>query len=352
MLCRNREDAMNIKDIAKQCGVSVSTVSRAINGRPDVSDEVRQKILAVVEESRFIPNYTARELVRTRSDTIGVVVRGTSNLFFADIVRLVAHVIEGSGYRMILRQIGSGEDEVKSGAILEREKKLRGILFLGGRFDYTRREMEILNVPFVCCTYTNCFGDLREGDFGSVSIDDEAAAFQAVEYLISLGHRRIAALVAACNDRSISELRCQGYRAALAEHGIPFDPALVVETGSFGMAEAYRGTEELLRRETGCTAIFTLSDMMAIAAIKSLTDHGCRVPEDCSVIAIDGIPMSNYTIPTLTTLEQPGQEMGREGIRVLLDMVEGRGEAQHIRLKPTLRLGGSVRRASSGEPRS
>ena len=335
---------MTIKDIARQCGVSVSTVSRAINGRPDVSDEMRRKILAVVEECKYIPNNSARDLVRSSSDAIGVVVRGTSNLFFSRVLRAAAQEIEDRGFRMILRQIESGADEVKTGAVLEREKKLRGLLFLGGRFDYTSREMSVVNVPYVCCTYTNWFGDLGEEDYSSVSIDDQAAARQAVEHLIRSGHRQIAAVVAGCSDRSISELRYRGYRAALEAHGIPFDARLVVETGGFGMAEAYRGAEELLRRGTGFTAVFALSDMMAIAVIKALTDHGRRVPQDCSVIAIDGLPLSNYTIPTLTTLEQPAVKMGQEAAALLLDMVEGRGMPRHIRLETRLQPGASVRR--------
>ena len=335
---------MTIKDIARQCGVSVSTVSRAINGRPDVSDEMRRKILAVVEECKYIPNNSARDLVRSSSDAIGVVVRGTSNLFFSRVLRAAAQEIEDRGFRMILRQIESGADEVKTGAVLEREKKLRGLLFLGGRFDYTSREMSVVNVPYVCCTYTNWFGDLGEEDYSSVSIDDQAAARQAVEHLLRSGHRQIAAVVAGCSDRSISELRYRGYRAALEAHGIPFDASLVVETGGFGMAEAYRGAEELLRRGTEFTAVFALSDMMAIAVIKALTDHGHRVPQDCSVIAIDGLPLSNYTIPTLTTLEQPAVKMGQEAAALLLDMVEGRGMPRHIRLETRLQPGASVRR--------
>ena len=335
---------MTIKDLAKQCGVSVSTVSRALNGRPDVSSDMRRRILAAAEQSNYIPNNSARDLVRTRSDAIGVVVRGASNLFFSQIIKVAAQTIENGGLHMVLRQIGSDGDEVQTGALLEREKKLRGLLFLGGRFDYTRREMAVINVPYVCCTCTNWFGDLKEEDYASVSIDDQAAAEEAVEYLIRAGHRRIAAVISGCADRSISELRYRGYRAALENCGIPFDPGLVAETGGFGMEDAYRGARMLLERGGDFTAVFTLSDMMAMAVIKALNDGGRRVPEDCSVIAIDGIPLSRYTIPTLTTLEQPGEEMGCEAARLLLEMVEGRGAPRHLRPRTRLRPGGSVRR--------
>ena len=333
---------MTIKDIAKRCGVSISTVSRVLNNRPDVSVEVRQKVLAAVEESNYIPNNSARDLVRSRTDAIGVVVRGASNLFFAQVLKAVSQEIDAREYTMVMRQIDSDGDEVKAGAVLEREKKLRGVLFLGGRCDYTPESVAALTVPFVCCSYSNCFGSLREENFSSVSMDDRAAACRAVEHLIDLGHRRIAAVVPSTGDRSVSELRYMGYCGALERHGIPFDQGLLEETGSYGMDRAYAAVENLLARGADFTAVFTLSDAMAMAVMKALTDHGRRVPEDCSVIAIDGIPMSAYTIPTLTTLIQPAEEMGREGVRLLLELVEGRGEGRHVVVEPGFRPGGSV----------
>ena len=334
---------MTIKDIARLCGVSVSTVSRVLNDRPDVSPAVRRRVLAVVEDHNYIPNNSARDLVKTQSDALGVVVRGMSNLFFAEVLKAVTQTIDSRGYTTVMRQIGSDDDEVKAGAILEREKKLRGLLFLGGRFDYTPGEVALLNVPFVCCSYTNCFGSLREEDFASVSIDDRAAAHQAVSHLLALGHRRIAAVVPSRSDRSISELRYMGYRAALADWGVPLDPALVAECGGcFEMGEAYAAVERLLESGAEFTALFTLSDTMAMAAIKALTDHGVRVPEDCSVVGIDGIPLSAYTVPTLTTLVQPAEEMGRESVRILLDMVEETGGPRHVRVETALRTGSSA----------
>ena len=223
---------MTIKDIARACGVSVSTVSRVLNNRPDVSESVRRKVLSVVESTGYIPNNSARDLVKSSSDTIGVVVRGTGNLFFSQMLKAISGEIDRRGYTMALRFIDSDADEVKAAAILEREKKLRGLLLLGGRFDYTPAELSLIGVPYVCCSYSNHFGSLEETDYSSVSIDDHRTAYKAVETLIALGHERIAALVASCNDRSISELRYKGYRSALHDKGIEFYPELLVETGS------------------------------------------------------------------------------------------------------------------------
>ena len=336
---------MTIKDIARSCGVSISTVSRVLNNRPDVSDDVRRRVLLAVEENGYIPNNSARDLVRAESDHIGVVVRGTGNLFFADMLKTVSSEIERNGYTMVLHQISSDADEVKAGAILEREKKLKGLIFLGGRFDYTPAELALVGVPYVCCSYTNCFGTLNDRDYSSVCIDDHMTAYRAVEHLICLGHRRIAAIVPSCNDRSISELRYNGYRAALRDHGIDFDPKLLKETGGcFEMPETYDGMCSLIDSGADFTAVFTLSDTTGIAAMKALQDRGRRVPEDVSVIAIDGLRVSEYFTPTLTTMVQPGEEMARESVRILLAILEEGAAARHIRLQAKLRAGASVRK--------
>ena len=153
---------MTIKDIARACGVSVSTVSRVLNNHPDVREAVRSQVLQEVERSGYIPNNSARDLVRSRSDAVGVVVRGTGNLFFSDMLKTISGELEQRGYTMVLHFIDSDADEVKAGAILEREKKLRGLLFLGGRFDYSPAELGLIGVPYVCCSYTNSFGSLNE----------------------------------------------------------------------------------------------------------------------------------------------------------------------------------------------
>lgn len=334
---------MTIKDIAKACGVGVSTVSRVLNDRPDVSEEVRRKVLAEVERCGYIPNNSARDLVRAQSDAIGVVARGIGNPFFSDLLKTITREIDRRGYTMVLRQIASNEDEVKAGAILQREKKLRGLIFMGGRFDYTSAELSLIGVPYVCCSYTNRFGSLNSDDYACVSIDDYQTAYRAVDELIRMGHRKIAALLPSCSDRSISELRCRGYLAALAAHGIEEDRDIIEETGSFDMPAAYDSMIELLNRSRDFTAVFTVSDMMAMAAIKALTDHGLSVPNDCSVIAIDGLTTSEFTIPTLTTMVQPAEEMGCESVNILLDMVEHGAPPRQIRLEPQFRRGGSIR---------
>lgn len=132
---------MTIKDIARQCGVSVSTVSRVLNDRPDVSPENRRKVLSAIQQSNYIPNNTARDLVKTKSDAIGLVVRGVSNPFYTDIIRVIEEQVTARGYTLVMQQIGTCDDEVKRGAMMEREKRLRGLILLGGRSDYSPQEL-------------------------------------------------------------------------------------------------------------------------------------------------------------------------------------------------------------------
>lgn len=339
---------MTIKDIAAYCGVSVSTVSRVLNHRPDVSPAVRDKVNEAIRACHYIPSNTARDLVRTQADAIGVVVRGAENPFFTPIIRSIGQAAEKSGYTMVLHQIMVNDDELAAGAALARSKRLKGLILMGGFYDYTPERTAALGVPFVCCTYANSLGSLDKDTYSSVSIDDQAEACRAVKTLTGLGHRRIAVLVDSTRDRSISELRYRGYLRALQEAGIPPDEELVIQTGDFSMEAAYRKTRQLLDRRGDVTAVFAIADSVAIAAMKAIHDAGKRIPEDCSVIAIDGIDMSLYTIPTLTTLIQPQETMGAQAVEILADILEGRAASRHVRLETTLRPGGSVAPPAGG----
>ncbi|HBL64411.1 MAG TPA: hypothetical protein DDZ50_07235, partial [Oscillibacter sp.] len=229
------------------------------------------------------------------------------------------------------------------GAMMEREKRLRGLILLGGRSDYSPQELAPLNIPFVCCSYSNQYGTLPSDSYASVSIADEEEAYRAVSELYRCGHRRIAALVSGAEDRSISQLRYQGYVRSLADHGLPLEQELVIEAGSFDIRQAYLAVRRRLMEGARFTALFAISDNMAIGAMRALREAGQQIPRDCSVIAIDGLTMSEYINPTLTTLCQPMEHMGRRSVEILLDMVEHRGGPIRETAHTTLRTGESVR---------
>ena len=191
---------MTIKDIAKISGVSVSTVSRVLNNHPDVSEDVRHKVMAVVEEYNYIPNNSARALGQSKSDNIGLIVRGISNPFYTSIIHEIEQDIEKAGYTLVMQQIGSCDDELLAGAMMERDKRLRGLIFLGGRLDSTKDQIAGIGVPFVNCSSNNAYGTLDADSYSSVSIDDTQTAYEAVKELYKEGHRRIAVLLARPDD--------------------------------------------------------------------------------------------------------------------------------------------------------
>lgn len=333
---------MTIKDIARLSGVGVSTVSRVLNDRPDVSEESRRRVLQVIAEYNYLPNNSARSLVRTKSDAVGLVVRGVQNPFYTGIIRAIERDLDAADCTMVMRQIGSCEDEIKCGAMMEREKRLQGIIFLGGRSDYSPADTALLNVPFVCCSYTNTYGTLDPTKYSSVSIADEQEAYRAVMDLAQKGHRRIAALSTDPRDWSIAQLRFSGYARALHDLGLSLEDGEIIRADDFTIESAYRAVTERLKRPADFTAIFAISDDMAIGAMRALRESGRSIPEDCSIIAIDGLTVSEYIYPMLTTLCQPTDEMGAKSVEILMSVIRG-GTHRHQILPTTLRTGQSVR---------
>ena len=269
---------MTIKDIAKLAGVSVSTVSRVLNDRPDVSEDSRERVRAVIKAHKYVPNNSARDLVKVRSDAIGLVVRGVQNPFYTDIIHAIEQKLDASGYTMVMRQIPSGDDEIQCGAVMEKEKRLRGIIFLGGRSDYSPEEVALLSVPYICCSYTNSYGTLPPDSYSSVSIADEQEAYRAVKELYESGHRRIAVLTADPDDSSISQLRYLGYQRALRDFGLTEYPEDLICASDFTIANAYAAMQKRLRSPADFTAVFAIADDMAIGAMRALRESGRSVP--------------------------------------------------------------------------
>lgn len=335
---------MTIKDIAKLAGVSVSTVSRVLNDHPDVSEKAKEKVLAVVNEYNYIPNTSARELGKSSSDNIGVVVRGMSNPFYTKIITEIGDKIEKAGYTMVMQQIGTSDDEILAAARMERDKKLLGLIFLGGRLNYTKEQMSAINVPYVCCTFNNQYGTLDKLDYSSVCIDDNQAAYDAVEYLVKEGHKRIAVLLSGPDDGSVSQVRYAGYERALNDFGLEHDEDLIIPIDSYNVADAYEGMKAWLKKKIEFSAVFAISDNMAMGAMKALREAGISIPEDVAVIAIDGIEASEYMNPVLSTLCQPMEQMGDEAVKLVVDIINGKKNHKHIVLSTTLREGESLRK--------
>lgn len=325
-------DTITIKDIAKLCGVGVSTVSRAINNHPDINEETRTKIMEVIKENNFIPNNSARNLKRTDSNTIAVLIKGITNPFFSSIIKIFERKIKEEKYSFILQHVDDREDEIDVAIELIKEKKLKGIVFLGGHFIHSEEKLRGLKVPFVLSTI-GAVQKLDKDLCSYVSVDDYQESYKIVDYLCSMGHRKIAILTAAIDDESIGHLRLKGYLSALQDNGINVEKGLIryMKDGieSYSMHNGYTVTKELLESGEDFTAVYAISDLLAIGACKAIFEAGKRVPENYSVAGFDGLDMAHYYNPSITTIKQPVEAMAKETIKILFDIINNKTTSQH-----------------------
>lgn len=326
-------EELTIKDIARICGVGVSTVSRAINNHPDINPETRQKVMETIRMQGYIPNNSARNLKRTESRSIAVLVKGMTNPFFSSMIKVIEAEIKRKKYTMVLHHVNHKEDEVDVALELVKEKRVRGIIFLGGYFNHAEEKLEKLHVPFLLSTVGCPPENVSHKQYSFLTVDDEKESHRMVEHLIASGHRRIAILCAESEDKSIGYLRLSGYRKALAEHGIAKDERLIrrmkQEIESYSYQNGYAMTKELLTECPDVTAIFAISDIMAMGACRAIEDMGKRVPKDISVAGFDGIEAGDYFIPRITTIRQPVEEIALETIKLLFEILAGRQKHQH-----------------------
>lgn len=341
-------EELTIRDIAKICGVGVSTVSRAINNHPDINPETKKMVMDAIRESGYIPNNSARNLKRTDAKSIAVLVKGMTNPVFSSMIKVMEDAIRRKKYTLVLRHVDPDEDEVDVALELIKEKRLRGIIFLGGYFYHAEEKLEKLQVPFLLSTVGCPPENMSRKQYSSLSVDDEKESFKMVEALIGQGHRRIAILCAEAGDVSIGRLRLEGYKKALAAHGIALDELLIRpmkrSVEAFSMQSGYVLMRELLDSGADFTAVFAISDIMAVGACRAIAEAGKRVPEDISVAGFDGIELGNYYIPSITTIEQPVEEIARETIELMFDILAGRERHQHRVFEGRLLLRESTRR--------
>ena len=310
---------MTIKDIARLSGVGVTTVSRVLNDHPDVSEETRRRVLAVVEEQNFQPNTNARHLKQQTSASIAIIVKGTMNMLFADLVERCQQLLQEAERDAAVYYLDEDDNEVAYAVRLCRERKPLGILFLGGDLEFFQAQFGHITVP--CVLLTNSARELDFPNLSSLTTDDGEAAYQVVRYLAGQGHRHIGVLGGNWSCTQISYRRVQGCQRAFDELGLPFE-ARLGEPCRYSLPDAYDTTKRLLARCPELTALFCISDVMAIGAIRAIRDLGRRVPEDLSVVGDDGIPLSQFSLPRLTTVRQDTQQLARQGVDLLLDNLQ------------------------------
>lgn len=340
-------EQITIKEIAKICGVGVSTVSRAINNHPDINPDTKKKIMDTIAKYQYIPNNSARNLKRSESNTIAVLTKGISNPLFGKMIQMLERDILGKQYIFVLQQVDEEENEIEVAIRIEKEKRLKGIIFLGGDSHLGEDLLQKLTVPFVYCTVNAELSDALD-NFGVVAINDEAESYRMVDYLCKMGHRRIVILTSIGRTSSIGKLRLNGYRRALEENGIPYDESLVVSVepgqNTYTMQSGYEETKALLERKLPFTAVFAISDTIAIGACKAIFDAGLSVPEDVSVAGFDGLELASYYHPSLTTIKQPIKEMTMEASRILFELINEKTGRKYREFNGRLLEGQSVKR--------
>ena len=327
---------MTIKDLARESGYSLGTVSRVLNGHPNVSEKARK---AVMEAQGFELNTNAKNLKQSQGNTILVVVKGRGNELFSDMVEQYQAVFAQTPYPLYIDYVDELDHEVRRAAALCREKKPLGMLFLGGSHRNFRQEFSRIQVPSVLVT-----GSARELGFenlSSVTADDCKGAAAAVDHLLQAGHRDLLVLG---GDRTLSDTsrdRYNGCREAYDNRGLAFDEACY-HTCRFSFQSGYETMKKALASGAACTAVFAMADVIAIGAIRAIREHGLRVPEDVSVMGYDGLLVGDFLQPRLSTVAQPTEAMARRSAEMLLEQITQGGKACHETVPFTLECRESV----------
>lgn len=326
-------ESVTIKDIAKRCNVAVSTVSRAINNHPDINPETRRKIMQVIEENHYIPNNSAQNLKKSVSKTIGVVIKGADNQLFAKMRPVLVEGIAQYDYDSDMEYISISGDEIREALRLVKEKRLKGLIFLGGNHNRTAEELKSVPVPFVMCTV-----DMEETVpkelYSSVSVDSYRESYRMVDYLCDKGYRKIAILAGSKGDESVGRLRLNGYRDALAAHQIPVEEKRILYSQDwaedvFSMENGYCMAKKLIESEVDFDCVYAVADSIAIGACRALLQNGVRIPEQCGLAGFDGLDETVYYYPSITTMRQPVKEMAEEAVRMLFSMLHKGAPNQH-----------------------
>ncbi|MDR1956029.1 MAG: LacI family transcriptional regulator [Treponema sp.] len=330
---------IGIKDIAKKVGMSPATVSRVINGKKHVNPQRREQILKLIEETGYVPNKAARSMVLQRSYTVGIVIPTTFNIFQRQLFSIMEKRLESFGYYTLFLFVNfNTESETECLNRLKAEKLDGFIMIHEIKSPYFYEYLESVNLPVVTATF-------RYGSIPGIHVDEEKAAFEAINHLVNLGHRKINLLVG--GDFSFSKQRMEGYYKALGAAGIERDERRVFLARQYTMEYGINAMREMLLRGRDFTALFAATDELAIGAIRALRDEGVRVPEDVSVIGFDDIEIANYTVPRLTTIHQPITEIGEETALALHRQINGSNPVKQDR---TLSYQLSIRESTARVP--
>ncbi len=311
----------SIIDIGRKTKVSTATVSRVLNNKDDlipISKETKEKVLKAAKDLNYHPNLLARSLVQKKSNTIGLIIPSVSYSFFPEVTKGIEAVLNENGYKLILCH--SDEDSKKERGEFENllERRVDGLIIAPAQ------EMENLTIlqelkeekfPFVLIDR-----HYQGENFNCVLTNDEEAAFEAVDYLISLGHKRIG-YIAGPSSCSTSKERFSGYKKALIKSKIPFEEELVIGNG-FNEEDGYKAMKRFFQLKELPTAIFCINDPAAIGTFKAIKEKGLNIPDDISLIGFANLSPTEILEIPLTTVNQPKHQMGEVACKRLLEIIE------------------------------
>jgi LacI family transcriptional regulator len=322
---------VNISDVAREAGVSPQTVSRALNNKAEISAETRERVLEIVQRLGYRPNTLARGLVTQKTSTLGLIVPDIANPFFSEVARGSEDAAHVAGYSLLLcNAMEDPEREMEALRALEAQR-VDGILLCSSRLTDQRLAAMLGRLPPVVLANRE---PAAEG-MHAVSIDDEFGARAAMKHLLRTGRRHIGLLAGPPASRSGAR-RTAGYKAALAEAGLPLDPGLIVPCAP-NLEGGHQAATALLSAQRGVDALLCYNDLVAVGALQVIAALGRRVPEDVAVVGFDDIPLAALVTPPLTTLRSDRRALGAEIVRLLLQALDGcPGGCENTVLKPEL----------------
>lgn len=302
-----------IKDVARIAGVSTATVSRAMISPDKVSEKTRLKVESAIAESGFAPNAMARSLRRSESKTVVVIVPDIANMFFANIVRGIQAVALQAGYKVLLGDSIHTVEQAKVYLDLVSSKQADGVISLTSELPKEIRQGT--TIPMVmACEYFPSF------PIPTVRVDNQLAAKNAIEYLVSIGHRKVGC-ISGPRQNPICVARKAGYQQALEQAGLSLSEQ-AFEEGDFSFQSGYSAFMNMSNQEE-MTALFCFNDMMALGAMKAALQQGVKVPDDLSIVGFDDLAFAEFASPALTTIRQPQEEIGQNAMKVMLKRFNG-----------------------------
>ncbi|MBB4635045.1 substrate-binding domain-containing protein [Longimicrobium terrae] len=307
--------SITIRDVAERAGVSVTTVSRALNGTGPVSPDVRRRVEAASSELRYVPHGTARSLITRRTDVFGVVLPDLFGEFFSEVIRGMDPRAQERGYHLLLSGSHDGRREIEF-AVGAMRGRVDGMIVMSPGVSGAR--LEGCLPPDVPVVLLNC--DVSGTAFSAINVDNYGGALAMTRHLMAMGHRRVGMINGAEGNFDALE-RLRGFRAAVAEAGGAVQGSEA--PGDFTEAGGYRAAGELARAADPPTAIFCANDSMAVGAISALRARGRRVPDDVAVAGFDDVPIGRYLSPSLSSVRVDVNRLGARAVELLCHAIAG-----------------------------